>query len=72
MEFSTILCSRSPSTIASAVADEIEQKIEDLGLERDERLHPPQFAAFGIEHEILEMNCQSALGSRPEIKVLSA
>ena len=38
----------------------MEQEIEHLGLERDERVRPPQFAALGIEHEILELKRHAA------------
>ncbi|MHC2402861.1 hypothetical protein ACVMGC_007405 [Bradyrhizobium barranii subsp. barranii] len=61
-----------PRHHALAVTDQIKQEIEHLGLERDERLCPPQFAARGVEHKVLEMKCHAALGSRGEIKVFSA
>jgi len=61
-----------PRHHALPVADKIKQEVEHLGFQRDERVRPPQFAALGIEHEILEMECHAALGSRSEIKVLSA
>ena len=49
-----------PCQHALAVADQIEQEIKHLRLERDQRVRPPQFAALGIEHEILEMDRHAA------------
>ncbi len=39
---------------AIAVLDEIDQQIEDLGLDRDDRTGRTQFAALAIEREILK------------------
>jgi hypothetical protein len=47
------------------VADEIKQEIEHLGLEREERVRPPQFAARRIEHELLEMKRHAHPRSSP-------
>jgi hypothetical protein len=43
-----------PANNPFAMADEMEQKIEDLRLDRDEIHSAPQFSAIVIEREILE------------------